>query len=747
MPSTQGPTPMAAEQTAVLVEFARACRTAARSVSLYPATHPSIQASLRRVIASAGRLAPSGTVTLAVHPGTLMIDGKAPARSDQALEELSGLMKDRLVGALRLESSADIHDWHALLLLLVRPLDELSQAGGIARAWTATGRNHFEIIEIDYAEVLRERDGDGAVEWDQIINLCLLGDEALDAQALATLLDTLGDSARFGELIERLQSAATGGDATVSARAAALLELVKQMLAASAERAGEGGKEGVLQTVADSSSRLTPDMLIEIIEHARGPERQQAEVAAAIVDRMGDNTIASFVARNVARETGASERLAQALQLLVPDIDRKERLIDLAKQEAEQSPFGRQAGFEELWESAANMLASYSDESFVSAEYARELSGAQKQAVDVERVSNDPPDRIKAWLATVELEAIRALDVALLVDLLQVEDDPSAWRDTARIVVSEIEKRLKAGDTDGAHKLAFAIVRETGTGGRGALRSVAESAVEGLASVSLASLIAAHFRKVDDADVDPYNRICRTIGLRMIGPLAEVLIVEENSKAIRRLRELLFGFGAAGRETVERLKQSPNPTVRRTAIDMLRMFGGQDALADLATMLEDLDPLVQRDAIKAIAQLGNDEAFAVLQKALMSGTAAGNAIPQQLISLKEERAVPLLCYVLNHTVPRGRLIEVHTLIMEAIGALGSHTDSIATLEKVLYRGEWWAPTRTATLRRAAALALGRIGSPDARRVLEEARKKGGRGVRNAARFAPIAPPRRQQERT
>jgi HEAT repeat protein len=394
------------------------------------------------------------------------------------------------------------------------------------------------------------------------------------------------------------------------------------------------------------------------------------------------------------------------------------------------------------------MLASYSDESFVSAEYARELSGAQKQAVDVERVSDDPPERIKNWLATVDNDsAIKALDVALLVDLLEVEDHPSAWRDSARLVVTEIESRLKAGDTDAAHKLAFAIVRETGTGGREELRSVAESAVEGLASVPVARLIATHLRKVDDADVDPYNRICRTIGLRMIGPLAEVLIVEENSRAIRRLRELLFGFGAAGRETVERLKQSPNPTVRRTAIDMLRMFGGQDALADLATMLEDLDPQVQRDAIKAIAQLGNDEAFAVLQKALMSGTAAGNAIPQQLITLKEERAVPLLCYVLNNTVPRGRLIDVHTQIMEAIGALGSHPDSIATLEKALYRGEWWAPTRTATLRRAAALALGRIGSPEARRVLEEARKKGGRGVRQAARLAPIAPPRRQQERT
>ena len=747
MPSTTpGPGPMPAEQSAVLVEFARACRTAARSVSLYPATHPSIQASLQRVIGAAGRLAPAGNVTLAVHPGALLIDGRAPARPDQAVEELSGLMKDRLVGALRIESGADIHDWHALLLLLVRPPEELIEEGGIGRAWTNTGRNHFEIVEIDYAEVLRERSGSGGTEWDQIIAFCLGEGGTLDGDALSQLLDTLGDSARFGELIERLQSTAAGGDATVSARAAALLELVKQMLDASVARSGEGSKEGVLQTVADSSSRLTPDMLIAIIEQARAPQSVQSDVAAAVVDRIGDNTIVSFVAGNVVKEGGASERLAQALQLLVPELDRKERLIDLARHEAEQSPLGQQSGFEQLWESAANMLASYSDESYVSADYARELSGAQKQALDVERVSDDPPERVEAWKATVADDKIKALDFALLLDLLQVEDDASAWRDTARLVVSEIEKRTKAGDIAGAQKLAFAIVRETAPGGREPLKAAAESALDGLASVSLARTVAEHLRKVDDADLDPINRICRTIGPRMIGPLAEALIVEENTRAIRRLRDLLFGFGAAGRETVERLKRSPNPTVRRTAIDMLRMFGGQDALADLATMLEDRDPQVQRDAIKAIAQLGNDEAFAVLQKALMSGTPAGNSIPQQLITLKEERAAPLLCYVLKNTVPRGRLIEIHTQIMEALGALGSHPDSISTLQTVLYRGEWWAPTRTATLRRAAALALGRIGSPEARKVLDDAKKNGSRGVRNAARLAPIAPPRRQQER-
>ena len=52
---------------------------------------------------------------------------------------------------------------------------------------------------------------------------------------------------------------------------------------------------------------------------------------------------------------------------------------------------------------------------------------------------------------------------------------------------------------------------------------------------------------------------------------------------------------------------------------------------------------------------------------------------------------------------------------------------------MLYSGSLWTPFKTAALRRAAASALKRIGSPEATAVLDEAIAKGSRGVRNAAR--------------
>ena len=742
-----GAEPMSPEQSAVLAEFARACKSAARSVSLYPSTHPSIRAALSRVTASAARLIPGSDLTLTVHPDVIAIDGKKTSKPDPAVGELAELLHERLIGALRIERAAAPEDWHSMLLLLARAPEELIAEGGIGKAWAATGRGHFEIREIDYAEVLRERAGGGGAEWDQIIASCLQGEDgSLDEHALASLLETLGDPSRFGALLDRLQDEKVTGGATVSARIAALLQLVRRMRDTAAQRQGEQGAEVALQTAADASFRLSPDMLLALIGQSRSANPEEARVATGVIDRMGDGAVASFVAGSIVSERGASERLAQAFEALVPGLERKERLLDLAKSEAEASPLGQEDAFEQLWESAASMLTSYSDKNYVSADYGRELSGARTQALDVERVSDDPPERVEAWLSTVSDGAVRQLDLSLLLDLLTIEIDPARWRDLARVVITDIERRTLLGEVQDAQQLVERVMRETAAEGRDALRAPAESALDALASGPLLRHVVLHLRQVDDAAVEPLNRLAQTIGPRVVRPLAEALAVEEHPRAIGRLRELLLGFGAAGRQSVEQLKNSSNPAVRRTAIDLLRVFGGSEALPELASMLDDADPQVQRESIRAIVQIGTEASYAVLEQALVGKSAARDTILQQLIGLRDDKAVPLLCYVLNHSAARGTLVQVHAQIIEALGGLTAHAESTRTLRDILYRGEWWAPFRTSALRQAAATSLRRIGSPETIAVLEEAAKSGGRGVRRAARAQVDMAARRERQR-
>jgi len=727
--------PMAVEQSALLTDFARTCKAAARAVSLYPITHPAIGVSLSRLVAATGRLTRDGPVKFAVHRDLLAIDGRAPLRPDSSIGELATLLHERLIGRLTVQPEADAGDWQALLLLLARAPDDLIANGGIGQAWTATGRTHVEIREIDYAEVLRERGG-GEADWDRIIAFCLQGERGiLDESALASLLEALDDPAHFSRLLEQLQLA-PAGDIKVGARVGALLQLLRIAIDAARAR-GEETVERALETIAASCASLTPDMMLALLERRESPNRDEATLVKQVVDRMTDDTFAAFMARSVARDRAATERLAQALDALVPAQEHKAHVVELAKAEALESALGEQAGFEQLWANVANTvmsysMLSYSDSSWISDQYGKELSTSKRQAIEVERVSDDPPERVQEWIATVSGAALEKLDLEMILDLLRIEGTPEQWEPITVVAASEIERRTLAGDVAGAHALIDALVRETRTDGRAPLRPAATKAVEHLGAGPIARHIAVHFRTVIDEDVERFNQLCQLMGPGVVRSLADALAREENAVAIRRLGNLLLSFGTAGRRSVEQLKNSPNPAVRRTAVTLLRRAGGQEALLELASMLGDDDPDVQRESIHAIVEIGNTNAYSVLHRLLLEADTPRDSALRELVGLRDDKAVPLFSYVLSRGEPRGRLIGIHVSIIEALGTMKPRPESIRALQQVLLRGNWWTPFRTATQRQAAAVALRRLGTPEAVAVLEAAVTSAGRSVRRIA---------------
>jgi len=427
---------MPVDQSTALCEFARACKSAIRSVSLYPGTHPSIAVALSRVTAAGKRLTTHGDVAIGVHPDMLVIEGREP-RPDAAIGELAALLHDRLVGEFRVARGAEAEDWHALLLIISRTSEELIHDGGITKAWTASGRLHLEIREIDYAEVLRERAGGADAAWDHIIACCLQGESpTLDDQALAALVEAISDSERFGELLARLQASPAAAGAGMGATAAALVQLVHTAVETAIARGCDPDR--TLDTAATSMARLTPEMLLGVLAAGKG-DGPDAAVASSVMERMTDDTIASFVANSVAVDRGATERLAHAFEALVPELERKEQLLGLAEGKARATDLGSDASFDNLWQTAADMLTSYSDKKYVSDDYGRELSAARTRAIEVEQVSDDPPNRVRQWLETISETAVSHLDLQLLLDILRIEDDPASWAPLATIAAAELE--------------------------------------------------------------------------------------------------------------------------------------------------------------------------------------------------------------------------------------------------------------------------------------------------------------------
>jgi len=761
MSSAQTPAPMNPEAASRLMEFARACKAATRIVSMYPASHPAIQTALQRMVAAGTDATSAGAFTMTVLPDTLLVGGRGLAKPDGAVTDLADLLHQHQVGEVTLLAPLAAGAWHLFLSLLAMPTEDVRSEGGIARAWQAAGGGPIEIREIDYAEVLKERvEGTGVdAAWDELLESCLTGDTrgALDEKSLASLLEIAGDPQRLGEFINRLQERARAVGLAADVQKQSLRRIL-QGLANYAAQVNPDEFDRVMDNVAEGTTRLTPELLLGLLGSSapgqsaddpsnavleEAPEGMGVDLAGELRARFTEEMLGAFVAQNVVRDRGATSRLAEAFNALALDEPQRRTALALAEERVSMSSLGEDPQFNNIWASAMALLMSYDDADYVPDAYDRELTSAREMAVEVEQVSDDPPDRIEAWLSTVADDDLRALDQQMLVDLLRLEDRPDAWASVLELAVTRLEQLVLVGDVRLAGDLAEALAGIA----RDPLSPFANQAIDAidrLAGGTLTKNLMLFMRQAGDQEMPLVERFCAAMGPVLVAPLAAALAAEESRLAVRRVKDVLIGFGEAARAPAKALRNSTNPAVRRAAIELLRALGGDDALPDLRTLLEDSDPHVQREALRAIVHIGSDEAFAMLEEALKIGDPrAREAIMHTLGTLHDERAAPLLAHILRQSDYRGTAEAAYLSAIEALGRSGAHPDGIEALREVLYRGEWWAPGRTSRIRNAAAMALWVTCSPAGDAVVQDASVNGSRGIRSAAARA-MSMPRRTQ---
>ena len=737
------PEPLPPELSGRLAEFARACKAATRIVSMYPATHPAIQAALTRIVEAGKQATRHGPFPITVLPDALLIAGRGLAKPEPSVAELAALLHQQLIGELTLLDTLDNAGWHTFLSLLAKSPEESRAAGGVAKQWEATGLKAIALTEIDYAEVLKERaDGrDSGATWERILALLHEDDAEEERDAMQKMLALAKDPAKLTEFTQRLQALgqASGEDSLQQRKS--MLELMHAMANHAAGRQPEE-LDSVLNNMAAAAAQLTPDMLLSLITDPP-PTGDGLDLAQELQSRLTDEMISRFLAENIAKDRGATSRLATAFQTLVPDPSRQESILAAAAEKA-KALLGNNSDFESVWASSTELLMSYSDAKFVSEGYARELTMAQSHAVDVDTIGDDPPIRIRAWLATIHEEEVRRLDQRLLLDLLTIETRPDAWASVLDSAMNYIDQLVLVGDLALAAQLLDAvstIARDE----TAAFRAPAAAAITKLAEGPMVRHLAMFLHKATDAEFAVAQQMCSTIGPALVKPMSDAIMGEDNARTVRRLRDILISFGAAAREYANELKSSRNPAVRRAAIDLLRALGGDAALPDLRLMLDDADEEVQREALRAIVQVGTNQAYRLLEQALQSGNErTREAIMQALGSFRDEKSAPLFVFILGTIGHTGKNEPVYTSTIESLGKVATDDKSVSALKDILFRGEWWAPGRTSRIRAAAARALRSIGTLAADRALEEAVGQGPGGARRAARAALAEPaPRRR----
>ncbi len=726
--------PLAPDAANRLAEFSRVCKAAARAVSLYPGGHPAIGVSLARLEQATTRLTEAGPYKVQVVSDGLLIDGARMAKPDPAVSELAALLHRHLIGRLTVNAGATAESWRTLLLLLARSPEEVRADGGLSRLWTTAGGPSLEIGEIDYAEVLREKQGLAAT-IDSIIEAAMSGPTlTVDDAAMRAVIDIIQDPGKLEQLMQTLETTAARSPQGVELQTAALLNIVRGLV----DYVGRTDPQQ-LNTVFEQFGRgarhLSVEAMIALLAERKRPEAMagSVNVVSALIESMSDGSVAGFVADAVVAERGASERLAHAFRALVPEFDRQRQLLALAREEVAASEMGREEDpedFKGLWNGVEQMLTSYTDARYVSEDYARELSHARTLPVDVERVSDDPPERIAGWLATVSDAALRSLDQDLLTDLLLIETDPSRWRDVADTVVTHADDLVRVGHFDQAWRLIETLVEQ---GQPSPFRKPhAAAALDRFARGSLMKHVAPHLRTAGEEQFERFKRVCHAIGPSIIAPLAEVLAAEQDGRARKRLRDVLVGFGPRGAEAVRPLLNAQSWEVRRTAAFLLREFGGAEGLKELVPLLADSEPLVQREAVQGLMLNGSKEAAVILLHALTHAKGpVRDTLLGEVLKMRDQRAAPLYSYLVRQ-MDRGRFPQLYLTAIEALGSYGG-ADAIEALKVALHTGHWWTIFANRKYGGAAAHALRRIGTAGAMDALREASASGAPGARSAAR--------------
>ena len=261
--------------------------------------------------------------------------------------------------------------------------------------------------------------------------------------------------------------------------------------------------------------------------------------------------------------------------------------------------------------------------------------------------------RIRAWLATVSDSEVRALDQQLILDLLKIETRPDAWAGVLDTAITSIDQLVLVGDLPLASRLLEAVVA-IANDGSSPFAASATAGVTKLVEGPMVRHLSLFLQKATDAEFEIAKKMCTDIGPSLVKPMSDALMGEDNARIVRRLRDILVSFGPAAREYANELKSSRNPAVRRAAIDLLRGLAGDAALPDLRQMLDDPDSQVQREALRAIVQVGTAEAYQMLEQALKSGAAhTRDAIMQALGAFRDEKAAPLFLHMLANTDYKG----------------------------------------------------------------------------------------------
>ncbi|MEQ8329473.1 MAG: HEAT repeat domain-containing protein [Longimicrobiales bacterium] len=249
-----------------------------------------------------------------------------------------------------------------------------------------------------------------------------------------------------------------------------------------------------------------------------------------------------------------------------------------------------------------------------------------------------------------------------------------------------------------------------------------------LLSPGVASRLAARLGAArDDARRAELLTLCRSMGHEMALAVSDALSDTTDRFARRSFVDAMVEMGPAAMGVVEEMVEDGRWFVIRNAVAILGEVGGERAVELITSSLAHTDARVRREALLSLAKVGGEDAGLLVYGMLEDPDADVRlAAAMAAGALKVERALKPLLVLLDEESDA----EVVVGVLHALGQLGD-PGAVNAIEKRAVPSFFSRPPTD--VRIAAYRALLNIGTPKARKLLEDAMEDKDLEVRTVVR--------------
>ena len=324
--------------------------------------------------------------------------------------------------------------------------------------------------------------------------------------------------------------------------------------------------------------------------------------------------------------------------------------------------------------------------------------------------------------------------LALLLDIFEQQADPGIREEVASILDSFMLHMLSAGQF---HNVAY-LIRESLVASQRAIDVLPEQRdrlAQIPARLSAPEALTQLLQSMDEAEQLPSQAELIELFEQLRGTALATVLDWLGRLRNQKLRPLLEQAASrlAAQSTAELVKLVQSPS-RHVSLEAIRRAGAlrtPAAVAPIAKVLEDGDVEQRAAAVLALSEIGSPTALQALERGVDDSEREVRVAAVRALQTRAYRAVlPRLEAMVKGRAIRDADLTEKMAVFEAYGSLCSN-GGLDALDAMLNGKSMFGRREDPELRACAAMALGRVGTPEAMASLRQAANEKDVVVRNA----------------